>query len=114
MERRSVVLPQPLGPRRKKIAPASILRLIDDNAVVSPKRLVRFSMVSEIMRARGGAYQRGVGRRRNFSFHVRGPTSAKKFLAPRTLRRLNARGNDSSRLPYSGRRYRWRERLRRH
>ena len=50
MQRSSVVLPQPLGPRRKKISPGSIRRLIRFSATVSPKRFVRFSIDREIMR----------------------------------------------------------------
>src|SRR5688572_27197115 len=52
MLRSRVVFPQPLGPRRKKISPASMVRFSAWSATISPKRLVRFSMRTEIMPAK--------------------------------------------------------------
>src|SRR5215207_2679121 len=49
MLRSRVVFPQPLGPRRKKICPGSIVTFTDCKATASPKRFVRFSMRTEII-----------------------------------------------------------------
>src|SRR4051794_2363966 len=80
MLRSRVVLPQPLGPSRKKIWPASIVRLSDASATASPKRLVRFSMRTEIMpAARGGYRRRRIKARKAATEAAGGATGAKKI-----------------------------------
>src|ERR1700677_2131613 len=59
MQRRRVVLPQPLGPRRKKSSPGSTTRSSPWSAVTEPKRLLSFSIRMEIIAAKGRVSTQG-------------------------------------------------------